>query len=87
MLEFFGGAVTFGFLIAALFFLKFWRKTSDDLFCWFGVAFILLALSQGLVTLLNVTSEERSWLFLLRLAAFSILVGAILKKNRRPENS
>lgn len=82
-LTFLSGAVAFGFLIAALFFFRFWQRTSDGLFCWFGVAFLLLATGQTLLALLDVSVEERSWLFLLRLAAFSIIIIAILQKNRR----
>jgi Family of unknown function (DUF5985) len=82
-LTFLSGAVAFGFLIAALFFFRFWQRTSDRLFYWFGVAFLLLATGQTLLALLDVSIEERSWLFLLRLAAFSIIIIAILQKNRR----
>jgi hypothetical protein len=80
---FLSGAVTLGFLIAALFFFRFFARTADSLFKWFGVAFLLLAAGQALVTLLDVTSEERSWIFLLRLAAFVMLAVAILRKNTR----
>lgn len=83
LISFFSGAVTFGFAIAALFFLRFWRRTTDPLFFWFGASFILLALGQALVSLLDVTNEERSWIFLLRLAAFVTIAIAILRKNKR----
>jgi hypothetical protein len=83
MYAFLSGAVAFGFLIAALFFFRFWQRTVDDLFYWFGVAFVLLATGQALLSLLDISVEERSWLFLLRLAAFSIIIVAILRKNRR----
>jgi hypothetical protein len=80
---FLSGAVTLGFVMAALFFFRFFTKTADSLFGWFGVAFLLLASGQALVTLLDVTSEERSWIFLLRLAAFVIIAVAILRKNTK----
>lgn len=83
MYAFLSGAVAFGFLIAALFFFRFWQRTADGLFYWFGVAFLLLATGQALLSLLDISVEERSWLFLLRLAAFSIIIVAILRKNRR----
>jgi uncharacterized membrane protein HdeD (DUF308 family) len=82
MYAFLSGAVAFGFTIATLFFFRFWKRSGDGLFYWFGIAFLLLAVGQTLLTLLDVTSEERSWLFLLRLAAFSIIIAAILRKNR-----
>jgi hypothetical protein len=81
MYIFLSGAVTFGFFAAALFFFRFWRRTADRLFLWFGLSFLLLAAGQGLVSLLDLPAEEKSWVFLLRLAAFAIIVVAILRKN------
>ena len=83
LVEFLSGAVTFGFDLAGLFFLRFWRRTGDSLFLAFAVAFWLLGLGQALLALSNVPVEERSWLYLLRLAAFGIILVAIGFKNRR----
>jgi hypothetical protein len=83
LVEFLSGAVTFGFLLAGLFFLRFWRRTADSLFLAFAVAFGLLGLGQALLALADVPVEERSWLYLLRLAAFGIILAAIWVKNRR----
>ena len=46
-------------------------------------AFWLLGLAQALLTFTDIPVEERSWLFLLRLAAFSLILVSIWKKNRR----
>lgn len=83
LVEFLSGAVTFGFLLAGLFFLRFWRRTGDSLFLAFAVAFGLLGLGQALLALADVPVEERSWLYLLRLAAFGIILAAIWMKNRK----
>ncbi len=77
------GAATMGFLIAGLFFFRFWRRTRDSLFLAFAIAFWLLGLNQALLVLTNVPVEERSWLYLLRLAAFAIILWSIGKKNQR----
>ena len=83
MLEpFLSGAVTCGFLVAGLFFLRFWRKTRDGLFLSFALAFWLLGLNQALIALTDIPIEERSWLYLLRLAAFGLILVSIWKKNR-----
>jgi len=79
---FLGGMVTFGFIIAALFFLRFWARTLDGLFLAFAVAFFLLGTSQALVSLTDMPIEERSPLYLLRLAAFSLIIFSIWRKNR-----
>jgi hypothetical protein len=83
LLDFLSGAITAGFLIAGFFFLRFWKRTRETLFLAFAAAFWLLGLGQALLTLSATPVEERSWLYLLRLAAFSLILVSIWKKNRR----
>ena len=78
---FLSGTIVMGFWLAGLFFLRFWKRTRDELFLAFTVAFWLLGLAQALLSFSNVPVEERSWLFLLRLAAFVIILAAIWRKN------
>jgi hypothetical protein len=75
------GMSTMGFVVAALFFLRFWHRTSDPLFLAFAAAFVLLALNQALLSLSVVSGEDQSLLYLLRVAAFALLIGAIVAKN------
>jgi hypothetical protein len=82
MFEFFSGVIAMGFVVAGLFFLRFWRRTGDGLFAAFAVAFWILAANQTLLAFSRVPLEERSWLYLLRLAAFSIIIAAVVVKNR-----
>jgi hypothetical protein len=82
LIDFLSGAVTLGFIVAGLFFLRFWRKTGDALFIAFALAFWLLGLAQALLALTDVPLEERSWLYLIRLAAFVLILFAIARKNR-----
>lgn len=76
------GAVSFGFIASALFFLRFWRDTRDELFLSFGLAFLLLAAGQLALALSGIPDEQRSWVYLLRLAAFVLILVAIARKNR-----
>jgi hypothetical protein len=64
-----------------VFFLRFWRQTRDRLFLTFALAFVLMALNSGLPMILNVPSEEQSPYFLLRLAAFVLIIAAVIGKN------
>ena len=80
--DFLSGAITLGFLVAGLFFLRFWRRTRDSLFLAFAAAFALLGLGQAFQALANIPQEERSYIFLIRLAAFTIILAAIVRKNR-----
>jgi peptidoglycan/LPS O-acetylase OafA/YrhL len=81
MSEFVWGLITMGYLIAGLFFLRFWVRTRDGLFAAFSAAFWLLALNQGLVAISGVPREEQTWFYLLRLVAFLIIIAAVVAKN------
>lgn len=81
--QFISGMITMGFLVAALLFLRFWTRTRDMLFAAFASAFVLLAANQALVALIDVPREERSWIYLLRIAAFGLIIAAVVWKNRR----
>ena len=82
LFEFLSGAITLGFLVAALFFLRFWRRTYDGLFLAFAIAFELLGLGQAVQALANIPQEERSYIYLIRLVAFTIIIAAVVRKNR-----
>lgn len=80
------GAVIMGHVIAALFFLKFWRRTGDRLFLAFAAAFLLMGMVPLLTNLMAVPREEQSPFYLLRLAAFLLIICAIVGKSRsRPK--
>jgi hypothetical membrane protein len=82
------GMITTGFLIAGLFFARFWFRTGDSLFAAFAGAFWLLAINQALLMLTGVLHEEETWTYLLRLAAFALISAAVVHKNsgRRPDH-
>ena len=81
MIEFLAGAVTMGYLVAAGFFLRFWRKTRDRLFAAFGAAFVLFALNQFLAAALVVVVEPSSLIYGLRVLGFVLIIAAIVDKN------
>lgn len=80
--DFLSGAVAFGFVTCAFFFLRFWRRTGDQLFLAFALAFGLLGLGQTILALTSLPTEERGSLYLIRLAAFALILFAIVRKNR-----
>lgn len=83
MIYFLGGAIAFGFFVAGLFFLRFWRRTGDTLFLAFSLAFGLLGLAQVVIAAINIYFEDSSAAYLIRLAAFAIIIAAIGRKNRK----
>jgi hypothetical protein len=80
-LDVLSGMICMGFALAALFFLRFWQRTRDGLFLTFAAAFALLAVHQGLIAGLRIPNEDRSWVYLLRLLAFVLILVAIVRKN------
>ena len=82
MTQLVAGALTMGYLVAGLFFLKFWRDVRDRLFLLFAVAFGLLALQRAMLALVADTPEAALPLYGLRLLAFLIIIAAIVDKNR-----
>lgn len=83
MVAFMGGATAVGCLAAGLFFLRFWSRTRDRLFLAFAVAFWLMAVNQALPVLLGLSDDAVGGVYLLRLTAFLLIIGAILAKNLR----
>jgi hypothetical protein len=75
------GMIAMGFAVAGCFFLKFYARTRDSLFMVFAAAFGLMALNQTLVALLGVPKEDQSGIYLIRLAAFVLIIVAVLHKN------
>jgi hypothetical protein len=81
---FISGLLTTGYAVAALFFLKFWRRTGDRLFALFSASFALLVLQRILLAWAASGDFDADWLYLLRLLAFALILFAIVDKNRAP---
>jgi hypothetical protein len=81
MIQFLSGAVTLSFLLAALYFLRFWKRTSDRLFLSFAFAFALLALNQIVLFALGAADERGNYAYLLRVLGFILILAAIVDKN------
>jgi hypothetical protein len=87
VVTFLNGAVAMAYLVASLYFLRFWRKTRDRLFLSFSAAFVLLATNLIIVVALGVNDERTGYSYILRVLGFLLILWAILRKNvggRRP---
>ena len=87
LLDFLAGAVTVCYLVAATFFLRFFRRTRDPLFRGFAIAFLLLAANQALVSFFGADDERSGYTYVLRVLGFLWIFFAIIRKNvgpRRP---
>ncbi|HEV3486639.1 MAG TPA: DUF5985 family protein [Vicinamibacterales bacterium] len=77
------GALLACYAMIALFFLRFWTASRDRLFAMFAAAFGVLAIQRLALSLTRTTMEDQTVFYLLRLAAFVIILVAIVDKNRR----
>lgn len=77
------GALVAGYLVVALFFLRFWSASRDRLFGLFAGAFGVLAVQRLALSLTGEYMENQTLFYLLRLAAFVVIIVAIVDKNRR----
>ena len=82
MKQFCWGMLSMASLVASLFFLKYWRIMGDRLFAFFAVAFALLALNWLALCVIDPAFEARHLLYLIRLAAFVVILVGIADKNR-----
>jgi len=81
--QFLMGALATACAVAGLFFLKFWRLSGDRLFAFFAIAFWLLGLTWIVLGVGEVAAESRHHVYLVRLAAFLLIIAAVIDKNRR----
>lgn len=80
---FFSGIVLTLYWTAALFFLRFWKKTTDVLFAVFGIALVLLGFERLLLFIVPHANEFRPYVYLVRLSAFVFILIGIFDKNRK----
>jgi hypothetical protein len=77
------GALSMASATAACFFLRYWASAHDRLFAFFAGAFAVLALNWISLGFIDPGAELRHTLYLLRLAAFLLIIIGIVDKNRR----
>lgn len=76
------GAMAMACAVIGLFFLRFWRETGDRLFVIFAVAFWLFGATRAALAILPDSSEHAIVIYLVRLAAFALILVAVIDKNR-----
>lgn len=75
------GAIAMGCAIAALLFLRFWRRSGDGLFLCFGLAFLIEALNRTFFALSSGYNEDATVYYLARLGSYSLILAAVISKN------
>lgn len=75
------GAIALGFFLVALFFFRFWRKGRDRFFALFALSFAVEGCNRVALGLSEHPNEGTPTIYLVRLAAFILILSAILDKN------
>lgn len=75
------GAIAMASLTIALFFLRFWRSSGDRFFLYFALSFAIEGLHRVYAVMRDSGGEDSPLHYLIRLAAYGLILWAILEKN------
>ena len=76
------GAIAMASMVAALFFLRFWRSTGDRFFLFFALSFFIDGINRAVLGPAVQTTDEAPAYYLVRLLSYGLILYAILDKNR-----
>jgi len=76
------GVIVTASLTAGGFFWRFYRQTRDTLFLAFAAAFAIEGINRMAFLVLDKPSEGSPIIYMVRLVAFLLILGAIVAKNR-----
>jgi hypothetical protein len=79
------GAIATASLVAALFFLRFWRQTHDRFFLYFALSFLIEAGNRVALGVLWTVDEDGAVFYSVRVVAYGLILLAIWQKNRPPQ--
>lgn len=76
------GAIAVGWLVAGLFFFRFWRHTRDRFFLFFAASFWIEAVNRVALGSTAGTSENDPVFYGVRVLSYGLILLAIWQKNR-----
>jgi hypothetical protein len=76
------GVIVTASLTSGLYFLKFWKRTGDQLFLAFAAAFLIEGLNRLGFLFVEHPNEGSPVIYTVRFLAFLLIVNAIVRKNR-----
>jgi hypothetical protein len=76
-----GAAATLSFVIA-LYFLRFWTRTSDAFHLLFALAFALDGAGRLGIEMIRPSDASEAYAYLPRLVVFLLIIAAVVLKNR-----
>jgi uncharacterized membrane protein HdeD (DUF308 family) len=75
------GAIAALSLVAALFFLRFWRSSRDKFFLWFAISFGVEGLNRMAMAVTRQANEDTPVHYVVRLVSYLVILYAIVEKN------
>ena len=84
MIDFLSGALSLAYLLAGIYFFRFWKRIRDRLFLHFAVAFWLFMVNQIVISTPAFNNETAGYEYLLRVSGFVLILIAIAEKNVFP---
>ena len=79
------GVVATTYILAGIFFLRYWRDTRDSLFLAFAIAFLVEGANRAARLFAAHPNDGTTWVYLVRFFAFLLILAAIVRKNRLSE--
>lgn len=76
------GAIAMGWLLAGLFFFRFWRHTRDRFFLWFALSFWIEFIDRVALGLVVDVGEDNPFFYGMRVIAYGLILLAIWQKNQ-----
>lgn len=83
MMDFLDGAGGMASMAVALWFLRFWRDSGDRLLAFFAVAFFVLGANRIVFVATDARTEGEYGVYVVRAAAYALIIWAIVDRNRR----
>ena len=77
------GVIATSTLVAAAFFLRFWRRTRDPLFLAFGIAFLIEALNRCAVLFVEKPFEGSPGIYIIRLVSYLLIQSSVASPSAR----
>lgn len=81
MNDFLSGAIVVACMAIGVRFLRFWKDTRDRLFIYFALAFWTFGVNWLALAVFQPPDETRHYFYLVRLAAFVLIIAGIVDKN------
>ena len=76
------GGLAMGDLIAAMFFVKYWKTTKDRFFSYFTLSFGVEVVCRYLLMYTTFNTESEPLVYSLRLLSYAVILVGIADKNR-----